>query len=154
MGASWQGIGAGKWVKVLLQLGGRRSVQTWTSVNVSQARSYILLPAQVALIYLYKLGADCGEGQGYPSLGICLEVLETSLFLTNHNIAFWFVFLGTVIFSFLAEYQKPFLLVVFAGRGEEKNRKDQNFVKSLDETHFSQKRKFLNCCEHFCIEFS
>ena len=107
MGPSWQGVVAGKRVKVLLQLGGWRSVQTQTLGDVSEARSYILLlPAQVALIYLYKLGADCSEGEGCPSLGICLEVLEISLFLTNHNIAFCFeiYFLGTMLFSFLAEY--------------------------------------------------
>lgn len=84
-------LARGKWVNVLLQLGGWRSVQTQTLGDVSQAWSYsCLLPAQVALVYLYKLGADCDEGEGYPSTGICLEVLEINLLLTNHSIAFCF----------------------------------------------------------------
>lgn len=78
-------------MKGLLPLGGRTSVRTQTLGDIAQAWSYILLlPAQVTLIYLYKVGADRGEGEGYLSPGICLEVLEINLFLTNHNTAFCF----------------------------------------------------------------
>lgn len=73
---------------------------------MSQAWSYILLlPAPVALLDLYKLGADCGEGERYPSPGIYFEVLEISLFFnkSQYGILFGAVLLGTMLFRFLTE---------------------------------------------------